>query len=48
MFRYIEEVLDHLDNLKIELEIANREIEMFFEEMLMDTNEGYLNINSRV
>ena len=48
MFKYIEDVLGQLDELKIELDVANREIEEFFEKMLEGSNEGYLNINSRV
>lgn len=48
MFRYIEDVLTHLDDMKIELDIANREIEEFFEQMLDGSSDGYLNINSRV
>lgn len=48
MFGFIEEVLNHLESIKIDLDIAIREIEHFFEEMLEGNNEGYLNINSRV
>lgn len=48
MFTFIDEVLSHLDGIKINLDIASREIESFFEEMLEHNNEGYLNINSRV
>lgn len=48
MFKYIDEVLNHLEDMKIELDIANREIGSFFEMMLEGSNEGYLNINSRV
>lgn len=48
MFKYIQDVLLHLDGMKIELEIANKELDIYFEEMLKNSNEGYLNINSRV
>ena len=48
MFGFINEVLTHLDSMKINLDIANRELEHFFEQMLEHNNEGYLNINSRV
>lgn len=48
MFSFIEEVLNQLDGMKINLDIASRELEHFFEEMLENNNEGYLNINSRV
>lgn len=48
MFGFINEVLSHLDGMKINLDIASRELEYFFEEMLEHNNEGYLNINSRV
>ena len=48
MFGFIEEVLSHLDGIKIDLDIASRELENFFEDMLENNNEGYLNINSRV
>lgn len=48
MFSFIDEVLSHLDGMKIDLDIASRELESFFEEMLEHNNEGYLNINSRV
>lgn len=48
MFKYIEEVLTHLDEVKIELDIANKEIDHFFQDLLENSNEGFLNINSRV
>ncbi|MEF9960040.1 MAG: hypothetical protein RR448_00095 [Niameybacter sp.] len=48
MFGFITEVLNNLEGMKINLDIASREIENFFEEMLEHNNEGYLNINSRV
>ncbi|MGL4798087.1 MAG: GTP pyrophosphokinase [Cellulosilyticaceae bacterium] len=48
MFQYIEDVLMHLEDIKIELDIANREIEEFFDNMLDGSNDGFLNINSRV
>lgn len=48
MFTYISEVLQHLESIKIELDIANKELENYFETMLEGANEGYLNINSRV
>lgn len=48
MFGFINEVLNHLEGMKINLDIASRELEYFFEEMLEHSNEGYLNINSRV
>ncbi len=48
MFKYIEDVLAYLEESKIELTIANREIETCFEQILQGSSEGYLNINSRV
>ena len=48
MFSFINEVLDYLDGMRINLDIASRELEYFFEDILESSNEGYLNINSRV
>ncbi|MGL4345350.1 MAG: GTP pyrophosphokinase [Cellulosilyticaceae bacterium] len=48
LFQYIDQVLEELENMKVDLDIASREIEEFFERLLHETNEGYLNINSRV
>ncbi len=31
MFSFINEVLDHLDGMRINLDIASRELEYFFE-----------------
>ncbi|MGL4736700.1 MAG: GTP pyrophosphokinase [Cellulosilyticaceae bacterium] len=48
IFQYIDKVLDELENMKVDLDIASREIEEFFERLLHGTSEGYLNVNSRV
>lgn len=48
IFQFIGKVLDRLEDMKIDLDIASREIEECFETILEGTNEGYLNMNSRV
>ncbi|MEG0013877.1 MAG: hypothetical protein RR324_04590 [Cellulosilyticaceae bacterium] len=48
IFQFIHKVLERLDEMKIDLDIASREIEEYFEAILEGTNEGYLNMNSRV
>lgn len=48
IFQYIDKVLDQLEDMKVDLDIASREIEEFFERMLHGTSEGYINVNSRV
>lgn len=48
LFGFIEEVLQELDDRKLELGQAAEEIEGFFEGKLIEAEKGYLNINSRV
>lgn len=48
IFQFVDEVLDKLEDMRIDLEIASREIEVYLEEIVDHNNEGYLNINSRV
>lgn len=48
IFNFIEEVIDTLDDSRMGLEALSNDIEKFFEEILTNYNEGYLNINSRV
>ncbi len=48
IFNYVSEVIDKLDEMKIDLDIACREIENYFEKIMLNECEGYLNINSRV
>lgn len=48
IFQFIHKVLERLDEMKIDLDIASREISEYFEAVLEGTNEGYLNMNSRV
>lgn len=48
IFQFVDEVLDKLEDMRIDLEIASREIEIYLEEIVDHHNEGYLNINSRV
>lgn len=48
LFGFIEEVLDELEDRRPGFEEASKEIENFFEEILSETEKGYLNINTRV
>ena len=48
LFGFIEEVLDELEDRRLGFEEASKEIENFFEEILSETEKGYLNINTRV
>lgn len=48
IFQYIDSVLDELENMKVDLDIASREISNFFERLMNNAHDGYLNINSRV
>lgn len=48
LFGFIDEVLQELDERRINLIQIAEEIEIFFEELLMSAEKGYLNINSRV
>lgn len=48
LFGFIESVLDQLEEMKPMLEEIGSEIEAFFESILLTTNKGYLNINTRV
>lgn len=48
LFGFIEEVLEQLEEMRPMLEEVGSEIEGFFEDLLLTTNKGYLNINTRV
>ncbi len=48
LFGFIDEVLQELDDRRINLAQISEEIEVFFEELLMSAEKGFLNINSRV
>lgn len=48
IFSFADKVLEKLDDMKIDLDIASREIEEYFEKVVEKSSEGYLNINSRV
>ncbi|MBU5483191.1 relA/spoT family protein [Clostridium sp. MSJ-11] len=48
MFNYINEVIRNFDKLYDELEIGSKEIELYFEKILEENNEGFLNITTRV
>lgn len=48
LFSFIDEVAAYLEESRSELEVASKEIEKYFEDILIDSNEGYLNINTRV
>jgi ppGpp synthetase/RelA/SpoT-type nucleotidyltranferase len=48
IFTFIDEVLEELDEMKIDLDISSREIEEYFEKIIDGSSDGYLNINSRV
>lgn len=48
LFGFIESVLDQLEEMRPMLEEVGNEIEGFFENLLLTTNKGYLNINTRV
>ncbi len=48
LFHFIEDTLHALEEMKEELEKASRELEGFFERLLLGANKGYININSRV
>ena len=48
LFGFIEEVLQDLEDKRPYLNEISEEIEVFFESLLIKSEEGYLNINSRV
>ncbi|MBE6023206.1 MAG: hypothetical protein E7231_08235 [Cellulosilyticum sp.] len=48
LFGFIEEVLQALEDKRMVLDQVAKEIEFFFENLLMEAEKGYLNINSRV
>ncbi|OON98108.1 MAG: hypothetical protein ATN36_01565 [Epulopiscium sp. Nele67-Bin005] len=48
IFEFISSVIEKLENMKMDLDIACREIEIYFESILKRKSEGYININSRV
>lgn len=48
LFGFIEEVLEQLEEMRPMLEEVGSDIEGFFEDLLVRTNAGYLNINTRV
>ena len=48
LFGFIEDVLQSLEDKRIILDQVAEEIECFFENLLIEAEKGYLNINSRV
>lgn len=48
MFEFIDDAIGYLEESRSELEEVNKEIKDYFENILIDSNGGYLNINSRV
>ncbi len=48
IFNYAAEVIERLDDMRIDLDIACREIEQYFSKIIAYSCDGYLNINSRV
>lgn len=48
VFSFIDEVSAALEEWNEELEIATRDLAVYLESLLIENNEGYLNINSRV
>ncbi|MGO5091436.1 hypothetical protein [Clostridium sporogenes] len=48
LFNFVESVTESLNRSRNELETACKDIELYFEEILLAYNEGDLNINSRV
>ena len=48
LFGFIDEVLQELDDRRLNLVQIAEEIEVFFEEFLVSAEKGFLNINSRV
>lgn len=48
MFKFIDEVIGVLENSKDVLETASDDLSIFFEQLIIEKNEGYLNVNSRV
>ncbi|WP_188114754.1 GTP pyrophosphokinase family protein [Paenibacillus sp. B2(2019)] len=48
LFDFIENVTEYLEDSRNELNVASRDIRLYFEKVLEDYNEGSLNINSRV
>lgn len=48
MFNFIEQSGEYLEGSRESLEVACRDIEVYFQEILLSSNEGYLNVNSRI
>ncbi|MBF8981932.1 GTP pyrophosphokinase [Lutibacter sp. B2] len=48
MFSFIEEVREHLEKFESEFEIISKDIELYFEKILLSSDKAYLNIESRV
>lgn len=48
IFSLIDEATGYLESIKSDLEIVSKDIEIYFEEIILPNSEGYLNINSRV
>lgn len=48
MFCFIDDAARYLESMKDELDIASKDIELYFEDVLQSFEEGYLNISSRV
>lgn len=47
LFDFIENVTEYLEDSRNELNVASRDIRLYFEKVLEDYNEGSLNINSK-
>ncbi|ONI44090.1 hypothetical protein AN641_08230 [Candidatus Epulonipiscioides gigas] len=48
IFEYTTQVLEKLDEMKIDLDIASKELEHYFENIVKSECAGYINISSRV
>ncbi|PRR78543.1 GTP pyrophosphokinase YwaC [Clostridium liquoris] len=48
MFNFIEKSGEYLENSKERLEAACKDIELYFQEILLLNNDGYLSVNSRI
>jgi ppGpp synthetase/RelA/SpoT-type nucleotidyltranferase len=48
LFGFVNEVIDYMNDITEELEVASNDIKVFMKEILELSNDGYLNINRRV
>lgn len=48
MFNFIEEVIGRLEEISDELQNESKELEIYFEKLLENKNDGDINVNSRV